>query len=1012
MRFLHFLVLAFASMLLVTMHLEPARADDGNREYQFARGLYARAQWDAAAKEFESFLQQYPQHPEVPNVEFYLGEALVQQRRYGDARPRFKRYLEVSPHGQHRKQAMFRLAECDYLGNRSTAQQQLETFSESFPEDRLNGLVLVYRGQIALRRGEPGEAEVLFRQSLDHFPDALSQDECRLGLARSLAALDRPDEAERYYLALAGKPQSPAAIEAKYRLASLRYAQQQYASALDTFTELDSIPESNLWAANAGLGKGWSLMKLDRHADAANVFARFTDHPAVAVQARYWLGLCRKSLEDWPGATDSFLAAAEKLAAERTTSPSRSSAADVTETAILFHAGDSQLAAGILVQARDYFHRAIAAGKPNDSWYDDALRASVQTSLRLEDYDRARSDAERFLRECPDSRVVPDLLRLLARIQLEQDDYQAAEQTLDRLGQTNANTSDSVEDAYLLALSFQGQGRHEAALQALQPVLADSTGELTANARLVEASLLVAMKRYQDALDVLSTCRATAKTDADRSQVLALTAVCHAQLGDTDEAFRLYQEAFGNAPEAGALRWDTAEQIAETALNANQYERAEALYRELIEGEVEAARKNRAMVGLAWVQHGRSDDQSAEATLTRLLETAGDEEASAEALFLRGQVLRALGQPERACQTFEQLLRDHATATYGKDALWDVAQLYENLGRCEDAAKTYQKILDLEPAHSRQVDALYSLAWLRHEEGNAEEAATLFGEIYTQHHDSPYWGHAALWLAQHESDVQRHDEAGTILDKLLSDDQSEPLRDRALYLSGQIAFAAGQWREARGAFEQLLDECPQSELSEKAAFAAAEAAFQEQDPESLPLFEQLLTADKDSTGPVHATVCMRLAQLYAEAGRWEDAMMIVESFPADHPDFAQQYELDYVHGRCLAARALFSEARQAYEKVVRSSTGENTETAAKAQLMIAETFFHQRRYADAYRAYMQVEILYAYPELQAAALLQAGKCQELLNNPQNAAELYRQVVKNHAGTRAAEQAALRVDREI
>ena len=120
-------------------------------------------------------------------------------------------------------------------------------------------------------------------------------------------------------------------------------------------------------------------------------------------------------------------------------------------------------------------------------------------------------------------------------------------------------------------------------------------------------------------------------------------------------------------------------------------------------------------------------------------------------------------------------------------------------------------------------------------------------------------------------------------------------------------------------------------------------------------FEQLLAKDKDLAGPVRATASMRLAQLYAEAGRWDDAMTIVESFGTDHPDFAQQYELDYVHGRCLAARALFSEARQAYEKVIRSSTGENTETAAKAQLMIAETFFHQRRYEDAYRAYMQVK---------------------------------------------------------
>ena len=111
------------------------------------------------------------------------------------------------------------------------------------------------------------------------------------------------------------------------------------------------------------------------------------------------------------------------------------------------------------------------------------------------------------------------------------------------------------------------------------------------------------------------------------------------------------------------------------------------------------------------------------------------------------------------------------------------------------------------------------------------------------------------------------------------------------------------------------------------------------------------------------------------------------------------------------SRALFAEARQAYEQVIRSPSGEHTETAAKAQLMIAETFFHQRDYAGAFRAYMQVEVLYDYPELQSAALMQAGKCRQLQGNSEAAADLFRQTLKSYPGTRAAEQAALQLQRE-
>ena len=42
------------------------------------------------------------------------------------------------------------------------------------------------------------------------------------------------------------------------------------------------------------------------------------------------------------------------------------------------------------------------------------------------------------------------------------------------------------------------------------------------------------------------------------------------------------------------------------------------------------------------------------------------------------------------------------------------------------------------------------------------------------------------------------------------------------------------------------------------------------------------------------------------------------------------------------------------------------------------------------REYLRLEILYAYPTWQAGALLQAGKCHELLGEGQEAAELYQQ----------------------
>lgn len=159
---------------------------------------------------------------------------------------------------------------------------------------------------------------------------------------------------------------------------------------------------------------------------------------------------------------------------------------------------------------------------------------------------------------------------------------------------------------------------------------------------------------------------------------------------------------------------------------------------------------------------------------------------------------------------------------------------------------------------------------------------------------------------------------------------------------------------------------------------------------------------------IAALAQMRLAQLHAEAGRFSRAYALAADFAARHPHFAQQYEIDYVLGRCLAARAEFQAARQAYGRVIHAPAAEKTRAAAKAQLMIAETYFHQKRYDEAFREYLRVEILYDDPPLQAAAVLQAAKCRQQTGNPEDAARLYHRLLERYPHSPFTKQARLQL----
>ena len=151
-------------------------------------------------------------------------------------------------------------------------------------------------------------------------------------------------------------------------------------------------------------------------------------------------------------------------------------------------------------------------------------------------------------------------------------------------------------------------------------------------------------------------------------------------------------------------------------------------------------------------------------------------------------------------------------------------------------------------------------------------------------------------------------------------------------------------------------------------------------------------------------VPLRRGQVLWQQKKPTEAYAVAAKIREDYPNFQQQYEVDYLIGRCLVSRADLQGAREAFQRVIRSPSGDKTETEAIAHWMIGETYFLQKNYEAAMREYLKVEILYAYPIWQGLALLQAGKCRELLGELKEAHKLYSRLLKNYPDTPSAEKA--------
>ena len=137
-----------------------------------------------------------------------------------------------------------------------------------------------------------------------------------------------------------------------------------------------------------------------------------------------------------------------------------------------------------------------------------------------------------------------------------------------------------------------------------------------------------------------------------------------------------------------------------------------------------------------------------------------------------------------------------------------------------------------------------------------------------------------------------------------------------------------------------------------------------------------------------ATIRLKRLQSWIALKRWKDAMEDAMAMKAEltggDPAVA---ELDFATGQALVGLARLDEARAAFQRVIDAS-GRETSQRAGASSMHGETFFHQDHLHEALRDFLQVDILYNAPRWQAAALMEAGKVYEQLDQWADAAETY------------------------
>ncbi len=682
--------------------------------------------------------------------------------------------------------------------------------------------------------------------------------------------------------------------------------------------------------------------------------------------------------------------------------------------ALLFRSAEAALKKGDPADARARFLKAAAAD-PKDPWADRALLRAARLALDARDHAGARKLASSFASRFPDSPLRADAHLVEGRAALAEGKPQEAIAVLSASLAEDKPAPETAQAAtYYLGQAYRDAGQSARADAILETLAQTPAAPAAADAQFLVGQGHVEARRFAEAVPALERLPGQQAQGGRRRLRAGPPGAAHLALGRPELAAKDLDRLSARFPRSKALP-TTRLRLAEAVLSAKQADRAAALFRAAAEGD-DPAVKSQALSGLGWALMEGGKPAEAAGAFAALLAAAPDDRLAPEAALVRGQALESAGQADEALKAYALAAEKYPRSEQAGPAALARARLLVASRRPAEAAEAFGRYLDDHPDLKGEALAalLSERGWALALADRTAEADRVFARLLDEFPDSPLAADARFNLAESANQARKFDEVVKLLTPVVAEGTkaTPKLVESALYRLGRTQVERRDWPEAARVLDRLIAEYPDGPYRRQARFLRAEVALKADDPraaeEGLAALEAEPAAPSDPEGFV-AAVRRRRVQALVALKRWKDVLAAAEAFRSASPDDPGAAEVDYARGRALQSMAppRFDEARDAYQAVIQSRKG--GDLAARAQLMRGETYFLQRNYREALREFLKVDILYDAPPWQAAALLEAGKVYEQLDQWADAAETYERLRSKFPDDPSAAEAKARLE---
>ena len=979
----------------LTRHAADPRAD---RATHYLGVCHLKAnQLPQAVTAFGQAIAKYPESELLPASYLYLGIAQYNQAQGGQAAQfdvaakTFAALLSKYAESDQAPQAMYYLGECLYAtGKKQEAATLYAELAAKHADDPLAADALYALGATQDELGKPDEAARTYLAFLAKHADHRLATEVKLRHGETLMTSGKYAEAAARFAEAAAVEDFALADHATMRQAASLYEQQEYDRAAALYASVPRKFPQTQFAPAAHLAAGKCAYLAGKYDQARAYLAKLTGGGAQATEAAHWIVRSLLKQNRPPDA----LATAERAL---------SAAEGEYATQIELDLADALYE---IPQRRDESiarYAALADAHPQDALAPQALYMAAFASLGEGKYQAALAHAGKFLRAYADHSLATDVTYVAAESYVQLNDFEKAAALYDRLLSSHAEHADAPTWRLRKGLClFHGQ-KHAETIAALEPLLSTlSAAEQQAEAHFLIGSSRHELKDYPAAVKSLTASLAAAPRWRQADDVMLVLADALDKSGHRDDAARVLEKLVESSPDSGSL--DRAlYRLGEAAYAAGDFPQAAARYAAVLDKQPNSPLAQHALYGLAWSRLSGGEHAPAAETFTALIDRHRDSDLAPRARYGRAVARQQVGQFAAAAEDVQAFLATNPAEGQRSDALYVIGLCQAGLKKPAEAAATFQKILADDPDYSGRDKVRYELAWALKSADQPADAAAQFQKLASEHADGPYAAESLYHVGEFQYQKQQFDRAAEAFAAALVKAGESDLGEKAAHKLGWAQFRQDDFPAAGATFRKQRAQYPGGQLAADAAFMEAECLFHQQQWQ--PALDRYVDLPGLSGEDFPPLALLHAAQAASKLEKWQQALQLSQQCAADYPDTDRLPEVLYEQGWARQNLGQLDEAVQLYERVT-ELTG--AEVAARARFMVGEIAFEQKEHSEAIRHFFKAAYGYAYPEWQANALYEAGRCFEVRQQTKQATQSYREIIEKFPDSDKADRARRRL----